>query len=110
MTGVWTRVGHCVYFPRTAGGFSLRDCPEPEQAARRIVACVNFCSGVGDYDLEESNGLLWLIKQNRTLKARLDELQAIVDSKAGDSLGETGATAALPVEQRDNKSSLNNDR
>ena len=44
----WKCEGHVVYFQNRMGGFSLRDCPSPEDTARRIVACVNACAGMAD--------------------------------------------------------------
>ena len=48
----WKCEGHVVYFPNAAGGFSLRDCPGAVATARRIVACVNACSGIRTEALE----------------------------------------------------------
>jgi hypothetical protein len=37
----WKQHGTSIYFPRTAGGFDLRHCPEPEANAALIVEAVN---------------------------------------------------------------------
>lgn len=52
----WTRYGTTVYFydgGGVVGGFNLRDCPDPVERARRIVACFNACRMAGTGLLEE---------------------------------------------------------
>jgi hypothetical protein len=42
---LWEACGCLVYLPNNKGGFSLSECPDSEEYARRIVACVNALAG-----------------------------------------------------------------
>lgn len=46
--GPWVCYKESVYFHDCFGGFSLCGCPNPEDTACRIVACVNACEGMED--------------------------------------------------------------
>lgn len=61
----WTSEGDAVYQGRH-GGFGLRNGPNPEADARRIVACVNACEGLSTALLENTVKIL-----DMTLKDRL---------------------------------------
>src|SRR5574343_489196 len=67
----WKCEGHVVYFQNRMGGFSLRDCPSPEDTARRIVACVNACAGMADPAAEIAE-----------LKRQRDELFSVISAIA----------------------------
>lgn len=75
----WARHGHLVYFPDVMGGFSLRDCPNPEATARRIVACVNACRGLDTSNLEtkglaSADQLFELEQQRNELLKAIDQV------------------------------------
>ena len=42
-----------IYFAGLAGGFDIRDCPAPEDNARRLVACWNALTGIETEYLEQ---------------------------------------------------------
>ena len=74
----WKCEGHVVYFQNRMGGFSLRDCPSPEDTARRIVACVNACAGMADPAAEIAE-----------LKRQRDELLGLVKAVSYHSIPAT---------------------
>lgn len=53
----WSADGSVIYLGKE-GGFDLRDCPNPEANARRIVACVNACKGLEIDVLETFPGVV----------------------------------------------------
>lgn len=75
----WVCHKDLVYFNDVFGGFSLHGCPNPEDTARRIVACVNFCAGVSTENLETNEPLLWLAEQYNTVKDQRDDLLEALD-------------------------------
>ena len=75
----------CVYFSGGAGGFDIRNCPNPEANARRLAACWNACDGLPTALIEKhgvtrsgiAKGVERLVAQRDDL---LEVLQAIVDA------------------------------
>lgn len=51
---VWESFGSVVHFygGEIRGGFDIRNCPDPEERASRISACVNACRGIDTETLE----------------------------------------------------------
>lgn len=50
--------GTLIYFSGTDGGFDLRDCPSPEENARRLAACWNMCDGIDLENIEQGMPLV----------------------------------------------------
>lgn len=59
-------------------GFALSGGSESKANARRIVACVNFCEGISNSDIERlqgvENGLARVIDRAKEFKQQRDEL------------------------------------
>ncbi len=70
--------GTVVFFSGNAGGFDIRDCPSPEENARRLVACWNASEGLSTEDLETTgnsfNGWRLASYAMNDAKAQRDEL------------------------------------
>jgi hypothetical protein len=68
-----------VFFSGNAGGFDIRDCPSPEENARRLVACWNASEGLSTEELETAgnsfNGWRLASYAMNDAKAQRDELQ-----------------------------------
>lgn len=62
--------------------------------ARRIVACVNFCSGISTENLETNEPLVWLLKQYNSVKAALHNQEA---AEANDLSNESYAGKAVYI-------------
>lgn len=46
MSTRWEAHGTFIYYPNNAGGFSLKNCPDPEVTAQHIVDCLNVFEGM----------------------------------------------------------------
>lgn len=80
----WKCHGSVVLIPN--GGFDVRNCPDPESLARRIVACVNACAGVSTEALEKQGGkAIHAMAQRDYLLAALKEADLFI--KNGIELG-----------------------
>lgn len=53
--------------------------PDKEVNARRIVACVNACVGVGTEDLEDNGAIIELVREHNTVLKQRDELLAALE-------------------------------
>lgn len=73
----WQCQGSVVYIPN--GGFDVRNCPDPESLARRIVACVNACAGIDTEWLENNGAYAVPVPSLRTLLNQRDELLAAIE-------------------------------
>jgi len=62
-----------VYFSDRAGGFDIRECPEPEHNAERLAKCWNACLDIDTRDLGD-NVLLRAFYEKKSLEHRADYL------------------------------------
>jgi hypothetical protein len=82
--------GTVVFFSSNAGGFDIRDCPSPEENARRLVACWNACEPIADPAnvvprlLMSNERVPELESQVASLIAQRDELLAALKSLVED--------------------------
>lgn len=78
--------GTVVLFAGNAGGFDIRDCPQPEENAKRLVACWNAFEG---YPIEaitslvEIGGVRRLHDYSATQKENVDVLVKVLAKATG---------------------------
>ena len=71
--------------------------PDKEVNARRIVACVNACVGVGTEYLEDNGPIIELVREHNTVLKQRDELLAFAEEvrRSGDTRLASMAIAVL---------------
>ena len=81
------------------GGYFTAEAmwPDKEVNARRVVACVSACVGVGTEYLEDNGSIIELVREHNTVLKQRDELLAFAEEvrRSGDTRLASMAIAAI---------------